>query len=71
MSPMQLTIDEIKRKGFAVLMKELGPVGYARFMQQFVGRKGDYTKDRAQWIDKVDLSDLDQKFGAKHKRKAV
>jgi len=71
MSPMQMTIDEIKKKGFAALMKELGPVGYTRFMQQFVGQKGDYTKSRAKWIDKVDLSDLDRRFGGRRKRKAV
>lgn len=69
MSPMQMTIDEIRRKGFAALMKELGPVGYTRFMQQFAGQKGDYTKDRAKWIDKVDLSDMDRKFGGRLKRK--
>ena len=69
MSPMQMTIDQIKKRGFAALMKELGPVGYVRFMQQFVGRKGDYTKDRAAWIDKVDLSDLDRKFAPKRKGK--
>ncbi len=71
MSPMQMTIDEIKKKGFAALMKELGPVGYVRFMQQFVGRKGDYTKARSKWIEKLDLTDLDRKFAAKRKRKAL
>ncbi len=69
MSPMNVTIEEIKKKGFAALMKELGPVGYVRFMQQFVGRKGDYTKDRAKMLDEVDLSDLDRKFGRKRTRK--
>jgi hypothetical protein len=69
MSPMRMTLDEIKNKGFAALMKELGPVGYVRFMQQFLGRKGDYTKDRAKWIDRVDLSDLDARFGKALKRR--
>lgn len=71
MSPMEMTTQEITRRGFKALMKELGPVGYVRFMQQFVGRKGDYTKTRSKWIDKFDLTDLDRKFGAKRKRKAV
>lgn len=69
MSPMQMTIEEIKKKGFAALMRELGPVGYVRFMQQFVGRQGDYTKDRAKWVGKLDLSDLDRKFSGKRKRR--
>ncbi len=70
MTPMQMTIDQIKKKGFAALMKELGPVGYVRFMQQFVRRTGDYTTDRAAWIEKVDLSDLDRKFATKRKGKS-
>ncbi len=69
MSPMQMTIDEIQSRGFAALMRELGPVGYVRFMQQIVGRKGDYTTERAQRIGKVDVSDLDRRFGKKPKRR--
>ena len=71
MNPMQMTIDEIKKKGFAALIKELGPGGYVRFMQQFVGREGDYTHDRAKWLKEVDLTDLDRKFSAKRKRKGT
>jgi hypothetical protein len=63
MSPMHMTVEEIKRKGFAVLMKEQGPVGYVCFMQQFGERKGDYTKNRGKWIDEVDFSKIDMKFG--------
>lgn len=52
---MRMTIDEIKQKGFAALMKELGPAGYVRFMQQFVGREGNYTQDREQWLKATGL----------------
>lgn len=58
MSAMGMTLDQIKSRGYAALMKELGPVGYVRFMQQFVGFKGDYTKDRHAWIDDLKIDDI-------------
>ena len=62
-----LTLDENSFPGHAALLKELGPAGYLRFLQQYIGGMGDYTKERQRWIDKVDLSDLDWKFGGKKK----
>jgi hypothetical protein len=53
-----MTMSSIRLRGHQALFDALGPVGFIRFMQQFVGR-GDYTKDREKWIDKIDLSDLE------------
>ena len=36
---------EVYLAGVAVLSEALGPVGYARFMQQVGACHGDYTKD--------------------------
>jgi len=69
MIPMAMTNDEIIKKGCAALMKESGLVGYLRFMQRFIGGRGDYTKERAKWIDKVDFFELDKKFGKRSRRK--
>lgn len=53
-----MTLSSIRLRGHEALFAALGPVGFIRFMQQFVSR-GDYTKDREKWIDKIDLSDLE------------
>ena len=53
-----MTLSSIRLRGHQALFAELGPVGFIRFMQQFVGR-GDYTKERERWIDQIDLSDLE------------
>jgi len=53
-----MTMSNIRLRGHQALFDALGPVGFIRFMQQFVSR-GDYTKDREKWIDKIDLSDLE------------
>jgi len=53
-----MTLSSIRFRGHQALFAELGAVGFIRFMQQFVSR-GDYTKEREKWIDKIDLSDLE------------
>ena len=68
-----MTISGIRLRGNKALFDALGPVGFIRYMQQFVAR-GDYTQERRKWIDKLDLSDLksrsDRPTGAR-KRKAT
>ena len=37
---------KLNQKAKAILIRELGPVDYARFIQQYEGGSGDYTRDR-------------------------
>ena len=37
---------ELNQKAKAILIRELGPVDYARFIQQYQEGTGDYTRDR-------------------------
>lgn len=57
MKSAEMTLSAIRLRGNEALFKALGPVGFVRYMQQFVAR-GDYAKERRHWIDKIDLSDL-------------
>lgn len=41
---------ELNQKARAILLRELGPVDYARFIQQYEEGTGDYTRDRHQWL---------------------
>lgn len=41
---------ELNQKAKAILIRELGPVDYARFIQQYQDGTGDYTRDRHQWL---------------------
>ncbi len=41
---------ELNQKAKAILIRELGPVDYARFIQQYEEGSGDYTADRHQWL---------------------
>jgi hypothetical protein len=44
------TINEIRKEGFEILAKSLGPIGMVRFIQSFDLGRGDYTKEHSQWI---------------------
>ena len=35
---------ELNQKAKAILIREVGPVDYARFIQQYEGGSGDYTR---------------------------
>lgn len=53
-----LSPNEIRMKGLEALAEALGPVGMARFLQQFDLGKGDYTKDRRKWLDDLSIDDI-------------
>lgn len=36
--------------GIEALAKALGPVGMVRFLQQYEGGIGNYTKERQEWL---------------------
>ena len=40
----------LNQKAKAILIRELGPVDYARFFQQYKEGFGNYTADRHQWL---------------------
>lgn len=46
------TLNEVRIKGFEVLIKHLGPVDTIRFIQSYSHGSGNYTKDRKQWLEK-------------------
>ena len=55
------TINEIRKDGFKILAKSLGPIEMARFIQSFDMGRGDCTKERSQWISE----NLDEIFKKK------
>ena len=45
------TLNEIRKMGIDALATALGPIGMVKFIQSFDLGKGDYTKERFQWLD--------------------
>ncbi|MDI6770578.1 MAG: hypothetical protein QMD04_13015 [Anaerolineales bacterium] len=46
MTTETLTLYEVRTLGFEVLLRELGPAGAIRFIQQYEAGHGDYTRER-------------------------
>jgi hypothetical protein len=49
------TLNEIRQVGLKALVRELGPVGLIRFLQQFETGQGNYTIERQTWLTETDM----------------
>ncbi len=52
MTTETLTLYEIRTIGFEALLRELGPAGAIRFIQQYESGRGDYTRNRKKLLPK-------------------
>jgi hypothetical protein len=54
-----LPLPILREKGFAVLMKELGPANALRFLHLYQAGTGNYTTEREQWLGSLTLEEID------------
>ncbi|QYX34226.1 hypothetical protein [Sphaerospermopsis torques-reginae] len=52
------TQNEIIKQGYNALINSLGITDTIRFIQYFSPGKGDYTKERHQWLDEKTLTEV-------------
>ena len=55
---MMKTQNEIIKQGYDALINSLGFTDTIRFIQYFSPGKGDYTKERYQWLDEKTLAEV-------------
>ncbi len=55
MSTLTMSPAVIRKAGLEAVAKKLGPLGMVRFLQQFETGRGDYTKERDQWLKDMDI----------------
>ena len=53
-----MTLEEVRLTGLMALAHELGPVGMARFLQQFETGRGDYSVERHGWLGERNVQQL-------------
>jgi hypothetical protein len=58
MNAQTMTLMEIRNAGLEALMRELGPVGTIRFLQQYEIGQGDYSQERHAWLDELDIQTI-------------
>jgi len=58
-------LAEITQQATTILIREMGVVDALRFLSQFHAGAGDYTKERAQWLDNLSLEQIASSIKAK------
>lgn len=51
-------LGTIRRMGIEALTGKLGPVGMVEFIRQFDSGYGNYTKERHEWLDGIDIETI-------------
>jgi len=62
MTTENLTLYEIRTIGFDALVRELGPAGAIRFIQQYESGHGDYTRNRKKLLPKKSVRVIGQQI---------
>ncbi len=65
MSSTARDLATIRRMGIEALTEKLGPVGMVEFIRQFDSGSGDYTKERHEWLDRLDIEAIVKQAEAK------
>jgi hypothetical protein len=59
MTPLENMSDEdFERHALAVLQRELGLDGLARFLRLYRSGDGDYTRDRHRWLEGATIQEI-------------
>ena len=58
MTTETLSLYQIRTVGFEALIKELGPAGAVRFIQQYETGRGNYTRDRRKLLPKKNVKEI-------------
>ena len=64
-----LSLYEIRTIGFEALLRELGPAGAIRFIQQYETGRGDYTRDRRKLLPKMTVREIGREIMKKRQSK--
>lgn len=70
MTTETLTLYEIRTIGFEALLRELGPAGAIRFIQQYETGHGDYTRDRKKLLPKKSVREIGREMIKKRQANA-
>ena len=68
MTTTELTVAQLRERGYSALLRELGPVDFTRFWQQFEPGKGDYTRERGEWLDRMTPEQVNQVMDQQRRR---
>jgi len=56
--PQKLSDEDFERHALAILQRELGLDGLARFLRLYRSGSGDYTRARHNWLEGATIQDV-------------
>ena len=59
----EMTDEQFDRHAMRILARELGPGGFARYLRLHRSGRGDYTRDRHQWLSDVNIEEVARELG--------
>lgn len=68
MNTESMTLNEIQQAGLAALSRELGPVGFVRFLQMFERGYGDYSQERSSWLEEQSIDNIAKRIQEKRSK---
>jgi hypothetical protein len=66
-----LSLPELRRRGFEVLVRELGPADALRFLHLHEAGQGDYTRDREKWLSGLTIEQVEEEVARMRARGEV
>jgi len=55
-----LTLPELRRRGFEVLVQALGAANALRFLHLYAPGQGDYTRERDRWLSGLTIEQIQE-----------
>ena len=55
-------LPELRRRGFEALVRELGAANALRFLHLYGVGRGDYTRDRDQWLSGLTIEQVEEEI---------
>lgn len=57
-----LALPELRRRGFEVLVRELGAANALRFLHLYAPGHGDYTRERDGWLSGLTIEQIEEEI---------
>jgi len=64
-----LTLSQIRTIGMEALLRELGPEGMIRFLQQYETGSGDYTQERHKRLPQRSVKEIGEEIVKERQKK--
>jgi hypothetical protein len=65
MSILITPLEDVRKRGYQILSKELGAFDFIRFIQQSSSGYGDYTKDKSKILSEISIDEIYNKIKKK------